>query len=192
WDTASRQAKHDIVATAQIFKPRCQALPGVGSVAESHRNTPCCSAFACHAWPEVGSDRARGSDRATLRVFIYPDSWSATAAWAGRSPGCLHLRHSHLAPRVGLPPSGGKVVVMSHTQALQVETLTRGAVPEDAMDLAVLRVRAELRATPKPVRYAKIKLAMAVDPIDGEPAVAQASVDLNGRRIRAQAVAQTM
>lgn len=79
---------------------------------------------------------------------------------------------------------------MSHTQALQVETLTRGAVPEDAMDLAVLRVRAELRATPKPVRYAKIKLA--VDPIGGEPAVAQASVDLNGRRIRAQAVAQTM
>lgn len=81
---------------------------------------------------------------------------------------------------------------MSDTQALGVETVTRGAVPEDAMDLAVLRVRAELRVAPEPVRYAKIKLAMAADPSSGQPAVAQTSVDLDGRRVRVQAAAETM
>lgn len=81
---------------------------------------------------------------------------------------------------------------MSGTQALQVETVTRGAVPEDAMDLAVLRVRAELRAAPEPVLFARVKLAVAADPPDGQPAVAQASVDLKGRRVRAQAAAETM
>lgn len=81
---------------------------------------------------------------------------------------------------------------MSETQLLQVETVTRGAVPEDAMDLAVLRVRAELRAAPEPVRYVKIRLAMAADPGSGQPAVAQTSVDLNDRRVRAQAATETM
>ena len=81
---------------------------------------------------------------------------------------------------------------MSDTQALQVEMVTRGAVPEDAMDLAVVKVRAEFRAAHEPVLFAKIKLAVAADPPAGEPAVAQASVDLNGRRVRAQAAAETM
>lgn len=81
---------------------------------------------------------------------------------------------------------------MSVTQALQVETVTRGAVPEDAMDLAVLRVRAELRAAPEPVLFAKVKLAVGADPPAGQPAVVQASVDLNGRWVRAQAAAETI
>lgn len=82
--------------------------------------------------------------------------------------------------------------MMSDTQSLQVETVTRGAVPEDAMDLAVLRVRAELRAARKPVLLAKVKLAIAADAGDSRPAIAQASVDLNGRRVRAQAAEATM
>lgn len=81
---------------------------------------------------------------------------------------------------------------MSYTQALQVETVTRGAVPEEAIDLAVLRVRAELRATHEPVLFAKIKLAMADSVVSSRLAVAQASVDMNGRRVRAQAAAETM
>jgi hypothetical protein len=81
---------------------------------------------------------------------------------------------------------------MSQTQALQVETVTRGAVLEEAVDLAVLRVRAELRAANEPVMFAKVKLAMAADARHSPPAVAQASVDLNGRRVRAQAAAETM
>jgi hypothetical protein len=80
---------------------------------------------------------------------------------------------------------------MSDTQALQVKTVTRGAVPEDAVDLVVMRVRAQLRTAHEPVMFAKIKLATA-DAHDSQAAVAQASVDLNGRRVRAQAAAGTM
>ena len=80
---------------------------------------------------------------------------------------------------------------MPETQLLQVETVTRGAVPEDAMDLAVLRVRAQLREAHEPVMFAKIKLA-ATGAGDSQAAVAQVSVDLNGRRVRAQAAAATI
>lgn len=85
--------------------------------------------------------------------------------------------------------------MMSDTQALQVQTVTRGAVPEDAMDLAVLRVRAELRSAPEPVLFAQITLGMADDARAagvGQPAVAQVAIDLNGRRVRAQAAADNM
>lgn len=80
---------------------------------------------------------------------------------------------------------------MPETQSLQVETVTRGAVPEDAIDLAVLRVRAELRAAHEPVIFARVKLA-AADAGGNRQSVAQCSVDLIRRPVRAQAVAETM
>ena len=81
---------------------------------------------------------------------------------------------------------------MSDTQALQVQAVTSGAVPEDAMDYAVLRVRAGLRSAPEPVLFARVKLAIAADQDAGRPAIAQVGIDLNGRRVRAQAVAENM
>lgn len=81
---------------------------------------------------------------------------------------------------------------MADTKALGVETVTRGAVPEDAIDLAVLRVRAALRAAHEPVLFARVKLAMAADAAESAPAVAQASVALDRRRVRGQAATTTM
>ena len=81
---------------------------------------------------------------------------------------------------------------MTDTQTLQVQTHAHGAVPEDAMDLAVLRVRAVLRLAAEPVLFARIKLTMAADPAVERPAIAQANVDMNGRPLRAQAAAETM
>jgi hypothetical protein len=81
---------------------------------------------------------------------------------------------------------------MADTQTLQVQTHAQGAVPEDAMDLAVLRVRAVLRLAAEPVLFARVKLTMAADPAVDRPAVAQANIDLNGRPVRAQAAAATM
>lgn len=80
----------------------------------------------------------------------------------------------------------------SQVQSLQVQTHAQGAVPEEAMDLAVLRVRSVLRLAPEPVLFARVKLTMAADPAVELPAVAQANIDLNGRPIRAQATAMTM
>jgi len=81
---------------------------------------------------------------------------------------------------------------MADTQTLQVQTHAQGAVPEDAMDLAVLRVRAVLRLAAEPVLFARVKLTMAADPAVERPAIAQANIDLNGRPVRAQSAAATM
>lgn len=81
---------------------------------------------------------------------------------------------------------------MPGTQAMHVQTYAQGAVPEDAMDMAVRRVRSVLRQAPEPVLLTRVKLTMAADPAAERPAIAQASVDLNGRLIRAQAAAETM
>jgi ribosome-associated translation inhibitor RaiA len=77
-------------------------------------------------------------------------------------------------------------------QTLQVQTEARGAVPEGALELAVKKVRSLLRQAPEPVLFAQVKLTMAADPAVERPAIAQASLDLNGRVIRAQAAAATM
>jgi Sigma 54 modulation/S30EA ribosomal protein C terminus/Sigma 54 modulation protein / S30EA ribosomal protein len=81
---------------------------------------------------------------------------------------------------------------MAGTQTLQVQTHTHGDVPDDAMDLAVMRIRALLRLAPEPVLFARVKLTLSPDPAVKLPAVAQANIDLNGRAVRAQAAAATM
>jgi hypothetical protein len=86
----------------------------------------------------------------------------------------------------------GAVVMMADAQTVQVQTETRGVVPEDAVSLAVHRVGSLLRVASEPVLFARVKLTMAADPAVERPAVAQASVDLNGRLIRAQAAGATM
>jgi len=81
---------------------------------------------------------------------------------------------------------------MADTRAVQVQTETRGAVPEGAVDLAVHRVSSLLRVAPEPVLFARVKLIMSADPAVERPAIAQANVDLNGRLLRAQAAGETM
>lgn len=81
---------------------------------------------------------------------------------------------------------------MADTQTLQVQTHTQGAVPDEAVDLAVVRMRSVLRLAHEPVLFARVKLTLAADPAVEMPAVAQANIDLNGRPVRAQATAATM
>jgi len=81
---------------------------------------------------------------------------------------------------------------MADTQRVQVQTQTRGAVPEGTVDLAVHRVSSLLRTAPEPVLFARVKLIMSADPAVQRPAIAQVNVDLNGRLIRAQAAGETM
>ena len=81
---------------------------------------------------------------------------------------------------------------MANQQTVQVQTETRGPVPEDAVSLAVHRVSSLLHLASEPVLFARVKLTMAADPAVERPAVAQASVDLNGRLIRAQAAGGIM
>lgn len=81
---------------------------------------------------------------------------------------------------------------MADTPTVQVQTETRGTVPEGTVDLAVHQVSSLLRLAPEPVLFARVKLIMSADPAVQRPAIAQLNVDLNGRLIRAQAAGETM
>jgi Sigma 54 modulation/S30EA ribosomal protein C terminus len=74
--------------------------------------------------------------------------------------------------------------------AVQMET--RGPVPEGAVELARDRVTALLRLSREPVLSARVKLTVRAE--SGRPrlAMAQANLDVDGRPVRAQAVAETM
>jgi len=81
---------------------------------------------------------------------------------------------------------------MTDAQTAQVQTETRGAVPEDMAGFAVHQVSSLLRAASEPVLFARVKLIMSADPAVEHPAIAQVSIDLNGRLVRAQAAGGTM
>jgi ribosome-associated translation inhibitor RaiA len=76
------------------------------------------------------------------------------------------------------------------TVSVQVETHDR--VPEAMRELAAAKVGSLLRFTSEPVLSARITLAVSADPAVSRSAVAQATIDLNGRIVRAQAAGETM
>lgn len=86
----------------------------------------------------------------------------------------------------------GAIVIMADAPTVQVQTKTRGAVPEDTVSLAVHQVSSLLRAASEPVLFARVKLTMIADPAVQRPAIAQVTVDLNGRPLRAQAEGRIM
>ena len=81
---------------------------------------------------------------------------------------------------------------MADTQSLQIQTETRGTVPEGAVSFAVQRITSLLGAASEPVLFARVELIMAADPAVERPAIARVNISLNGRLVRAQAAGVTM
>lgn len=73
-----------------------------------------------------------------------------------------------------------------------VQMETRGPVPEGAVELARDRVAALLRLAKEPVLSARVKLTVRAEPGRPRLAMAQANLDVDGRPLRAQAIAETM
>ena len=71
----------------------------------------------------------------------------------------------------------------------EVAVTTRGDVPEDATEYAVAKVAQLSRYTGQPVLFAQVKLVQEANPAQARPAVAEASLDLNGRVVRAHVAA---
>jgi ribosome-associated translation inhibitor RaiA len=67
-----------------------------------------------------------------------------------------------------------------------------GRVPAGMRELAVAKVGSLLRFASEPVPWARVTLGVSADPAVQRPAVAQATIDLNGRTVRAQAADETM
>ena len=81
---------------------------------------------------------------------------------------------------------------MKATKTAPVHVETHGRVPDGSRELAAAKVGSLLRIAAEPTLSARVMLAMAADPAVACPAVAQVTVDMNGRIVRAQAAEQTM
>jgi ribosome-associated translation inhibitor RaiA len=78
------------------------------------------------------------------------------------------------------------------TGEYEVQLVTRGDVtPRDRRD-ASARVARLGHLTRMPILFARVKLTQAEDPARVRPALAQATVELNGMMVRAHAVEETM
>jgi len=81
---------------------------------------------------------------------------------------------------------------MNAVQTIPVQVEAHGRVPDGMRELAAAKAASLLRFASEPVLSARVTLAVSADPAVSRPAVAQATIDLNGRTVRAQAVGETM
>lgn len=81
---------------------------------------------------------------------------------------------------------------MTAAETAQIRVETHGDVPAWAVDLVTDKVESVLGIAAEPILSARVLLAMAPDPAVARPALAQVTIDMNGRVIRAQAAEQTM
>ncbi|HEX6419685.1 MAG TPA: sigma 54 modulation/S30EA ribosomal C-terminal domain-containing protein [Acidimicrobiales bacterium] len=72
-----------------------------------------------------------------------------------------------------------------------LEVVARGTEAEGARGYAAEKIRRIVRGIDEPVLFARVKLALAPDPAVDRPAIAQATLDLNGRLVRAHVAAHT-
>jgi ribosome-associated translation inhibitor RaiA len=86
-----------------------------------------------------------------------------------------------------------KGAAMTTSHAVPVRIHVHGNVPDYAGDLATTKVSSVLaRHVAVPVISARVVLTMAPDPAVTRPAIAEATVGISGRMVRAQAAGQTM
>jgi ribosome-associated translation inhibitor RaiA len=81
---------------------------------------------------------------------------------------------------------------MNAVQTIPVQVEAHGRVPDGMRELAAAKAASQFRFASEPVLSARVTLAVSADPAVPRPAVAQATIDLNGRTIRAQAAGETM
>ncbi len=75
---------------------------------------------------------------------------------------------------------------------LDVDIETQGKVPARAVAYARSRIGAVAGHTHEPILYARAKLTRSSDPALARPSIAQASLDVDGRVVRARAAGETM
>lgn len=68
---------------------------------------------------------------------------------------------------------------------LEVTVATRGEIPDAARQYAVDKITQLGRYTRKPILFAQVKLSLESNPAQARPAVAEATLDVNGQAVRA-------
>ena len=86
----------------------------------------------------------------------------------------------------------GVIKLMNAVQTVPVQVEIHGRVPDGMREFAAAKANSLFRFASEPVLSARVTLAESADPAVPRPAIAQATVDLNGRTVRAQAAGETM
>jgi ribosomal subunit interface protein len=68
---------------------------------------------------------------------------------------------------------------------LEISVTTRGEIPAEAREYAVDKINQLTRYTRKPILFAQLKLSVEPNPAQARPAVAEATLDVNGQPVRA-------
>lgn len=76
--------------------------------------------------------------------------------------------------------------------SVEFDVVTRGAVPEEAVDFAMDRLATVLGEFDDVVLFARLKLSTAADPARAKPALAQVTIDIDGDVVRAHVAAHEM
>jgi ribosomal subunit interface protein len=72
---------------------------------------------------------------------------------------------------------------------VEVSVTTRGEVPEAAKEYATDKISQLARLTDKPILFAQVKLTLEPNPARERPALAEATLDVNGHQVRAHVAA---
>lgn len=72
---------------------------------------------------------------------------------------------------------------------VEVGVTTRGEVPEAAKEYATEKISQLARLTDKPILFAQVKLTLEPNPARQRPALAEATLDVNGSQVRAHVAA---
>jgi ribosome-associated translation inhibitor RaiA len=114
------------------------------------------------------------------------------------SPAGIEVRcriaHGRIAEQwIGVPPpEGTEVTVSTAAGPVTMNVVTRGDVTDGARAYAQHRIGTVVEHIEDPVLFVRIKLTRAADPARDRPAIAQVSVDINGRVLRAQVAGHEM
>ena len=77
-------------------------------------------------------------------------------------------------------------------QRIATTMMTRGEVSDESRDYADKRLSTLIEHIAEPVLFARVKLTQAPDPALERPAIAEATIDINGEIVRAQIGAHSM
>lgn len=79
----------------------------------------------------------------------------------------------------------------SAANVADIEIVVHGDLPESARTEAEMKIAALARYIREPILHSRIRLTRAGDPAVGRPMIAEVSLDVNGRFVRAQVAART-
>jgi hypothetical protein len=169
------------------------------------------SLYAPDAVVHVGGEALSGRSRLSaylqesglLGVAVTPeirgDDDTIVVMWppvARDRPGVelrLRVAHGQLAEQwVGERVAPATVEIAGVSGPAPLEVATHGAVDDGALAYARLRVGEVIDQISEPVVFTRVKLSLAGDPARDRPAIAQATIDIDGDVVRAHVAAHEL